>query len=208
MTEKPKSPSRAAGYADTVRALVARDGLTCFLCGHKHATSHTLQADARNPDKPFGLDNLIVTCKPCAKRRNGKKLGAYWRERLLATAAEAAHIEAMARNKDVLSALSGTVVFVPDAAPGTGDEPDPWANIVPTFFVDTRMLVEDYDEIGTKPKNPKHGDVFQEANYHSGEIEEFVFYGEKNKWIELPRAQERGLFPADWPPANVKIWRG
>lgn len=120
MTEKPKSPSRRADYAETVRGLVARDGLVCFLCGHKHATSHTMQADMRNPDGGFELDNLVIVCKPCAKRRNGKRVGAYWRERKSAAAAELAHINMMVSDQAVLKALSATLVLVPHAVDGTG----------------------------------------------------------------------------------------
>ena len=100
-----KPPSRTAGYQGVTRDLVARDGQVCFLCGHKHATVHTLQADPINRDKPFELDNLIVTCKPCAKRRNGKRISAYWRERLSAAAGEIAHIEVIARNQEVILKL-------------------------------------------------------------------------------------------------------
>jgi len=105
MTRPTKSPSRETGYAETVRALVDRDGMVCFLCGHKHATVHTMQADLLNHSKPFALENLVVSCKPCAKRRNGKPVAAYWRERLSAAAAEQAHIEMMGRSRDVVMSL-------------------------------------------------------------------------------------------------------
>jgi hypothetical protein len=125
-----KPPSRNAGYQGVTRDLVARDGQVCFLCGHKHATVHTLQADAKNRDKPFDLDNLIVACKPCAKRRNGKPIGAYWNERLSAAATEIAHINSVALNKEVIMSLREAYaprITTPNAVGITGstDEPKP-----------------------------------------------------------------------------------
>jgi hypothetical protein len=128
-----KPPSRNAGYQGVTRDLVAIHGMVCFLCGHKHATVHTLQADALNRDKPFEIDNLIVACKPCAKRRNGKPIGAYWQERLSAAATEIAHINAVALNKEVILSLREAAappvdeITTPNAVGITGvtDEPKP-----------------------------------------------------------------------------------
>jgi hypothetical protein len=109
------------GYSDTLNALVARDGLVCFLCGKKHATVHTMQSDLVKPDVGFDMDNAVLTCKPCAKRRNGKPLGAYWKERLSAAAAELAHIEAIGRNEDVLDNLRTLMAYAPRITPKTHD---------------------------------------------------------------------------------------
>jgi hypothetical protein len=125
-----KPPSRTAGYQGVTRDLVAIHGMVCFLCGHKHATVHTLQADPINRDKPFDIDNLIVACKPCAKRRNGKPIGAYWNERLSAAATEIAHIKAVGLNKEVIMNLREAYaprITTPNAVGITGvtDEPKP-----------------------------------------------------------------------------------
>ena len=211
MTERTKSPSRMAGYAETVRGLVARDGLVCFLCGHKHATSHTMQADMRNPDGEFELDNLVITCKPCAKRRNGKRIGAYWRERMSAAASEIAHINMMAANQETLRALSDTLSLVPHAVDGTGHtetaEANPWDGIKPTLFIEELCLVVDFDPDTQRPRDAKHGDVYQRQDPISDALEEFVFDGGKGKWVSLPKAQDRGEFPEDWPPADAIVWR-
>jgi hypothetical protein len=105
MAYKATSPSRRSDYAETVRAAADRDGLSCFLCGHKHATVHTLQVDMLTHAKEFSLDNVVLACRPCAKRRNGKSISAYWQERFTAAAAELAHIETMGRNKDTIMQL-------------------------------------------------------------------------------------------------------
>ena len=117
MSDTQLSPSRMTGYADAIQALVARDGLVCFLCGKKHATVHTMQSDLVKPDVGFSMDNAVLTCKPCAKRRNGKPLGAYWNERLSAAAAELAHIETVGRNKEVLENLRRLLDYAPRITP-------------------------------------------------------------------------------------------
>ena len=121
MSSTHMSPSRMTGYGEALGALVARDGLACFLCGKKHATVHTMQSDLVKPDVGFSMDNAVLTCKPCAKRRNGKPLGAYWKERLSAAAAEIAHIETIARNKDVVDSLRALLVYAPSITPKTPD---------------------------------------------------------------------------------------
>jgi hypothetical protein len=117
MARPTKSPSRETGYAETVRALIERDGMVCFLCGHKHATVHTMQADLLNHEHAFELDNLVATCKPCAKRRNGKPVAAYWRERLSAAAAEQAHVKMMGGNSDVIKNLKTVFSYAPRITP-------------------------------------------------------------------------------------------
>jgi hypothetical protein len=211
MTDKTKSPSRMAGYAETMRGLVARDGLVCFLCGHKHATVHTMQGDMRNPDNGFELENLVITCKPCAKRRNGKRIGAYWRERKSAAAAEIAHINMMVEDQEVLRTLSATLSLVPHAVDGTGQtetvEAKPWDGIKPTLFLRELMRQEDFRSDMHVPKMGKHGDVYQYEDVQDGTIQERVFDGGKGKWVDLPKAQERGDFPKEWPPADAAVWR-
>ena len=137
MSNTNVSPSRMTGYADAIQTLVARDGLVCFLCGKKHATVHTMQSDVVKSDVGFNLDNTVLVCKPCAKRRNGKPLSAYWKERLSAAAAELAHIETIGRNKDVVENLRTLLSYAPSITPdvphavdGTGsiNEDDDWSD--------------------------------------------------------------------------------
>ena len=204
MTDKIKSPSRMAGYAETMRGLVARDGLVCFLCGHKHATVHTMQGDMRNPDNGFELDNLVIACKPCAKRRNGKRIGAYWRERMSAAASEIAHINMMAANQETLRALSDTLSLVPHAVDGTGHtepvEAKPWENLAQPVRVFNYDRLTDAEYVAGWPAEwlePQHGDVYQEVT------KDYVFDSADQKWVTLEAAQERGEFPEDWPPADA-----
>jgi hypothetical protein len=202
MTDRTKSPSRMAGYAETMRGLVARDGLVCFLCGHKHATVHTMQGDMRNPAIGFELENLVIACKPCAKRRNGKRIGAYWRERKSAAAAEIAHINMMVEDQEVLKALSATLSLVPNAVEETGHaEADPFALPEnPTVYNYDRMLPEDFDD--GYPANPKHGDVYYYTGYVNGQ-DEYVFDGKSGKWKGFAWATKNDLIPEDWPPVGA-----
>ena len=110
MTNK-KSPSREADYPDSVRSVCERDGMTCFLCGHKHATVHTMQLDLINPTLGYNQRNLVAACKPCAKRRNGKALSAYWTERVSAVATERAHIEAMSMSKATIRRVKELTMY-------------------------------------------------------------------------------------------------
>lgn len=112
-----KSPSRTAGYSSLVADVVARDGLICFLCGHIHSRSGTMQVDFRKPLDNGGeatVDNAIPTCKTCAKRRNQTPVGTYWRKRLIDAQREIAYIHQMAEDADVIRALMTTVVVSRD----------------------------------------------------------------------------------------------
>jgi hypothetical protein len=214
MTDKTKSPSRMAGYNDTMRQLVARDGLVCFLCGHKHATVHTMQSDMRtiaDAGGSFELDNLVIACKPCAKRRNGKPVGAYWRERMSAAAAEQAHIEMMARNKDVLLSLAATLRYAPRITPetphavvGTGSTDNVPNRRRPTriYAYDT-VPPEETESAGpnlNRPKDRQHGDIFIDFDKEVL-VWDALFErkdGTRGAWLTLEKAVAREMFPADW----------
>lgn len=210
MTDKLKSPSRVAGYAGLVRDLVDRDGLTCTLCGHKHSSVHTAQADSLKSDAPFVLENLILTCKPCAKRRNGKPLGAYWRERLEAASAEVAHIRMMGESKQLLSDLAAISALTVPLGDVTGaqkpnGEANPWDNLPRRvrFYNGSTLKPDEYDATTNRPKYTQHGDVY--VDYENSD-EELIYDGLKQKWVYLDAAKERGLIPEQWPPADVEPW--
>ena len=212
MTDKSKSPSRAAGYAGLVRDLVARDGLNCALCGHKHASIHTAQADSLDPEAPYDLPNLLLACKPCAKRRNGKPLGAYWRERLEAASGEIAHIQMMGDNRELLASLASAARAdrgVPLRHVTGAQEPDgdakPWENLPRRvrFYNSATLKEEDYDFETNRPNEAQHGDVY--ADYGNAD-EEYIYDAGRQKWVYVSTAQERGVIPEQWPPADVEHW--
>ena len=205
-----KPPSRTAGYKGLTRDLVARDGQVCFLCGHKHATVHTLQADPINRDKDFELDNLIVACKPCAKRRNGKPIGAYWHERLSAAAAEIAHIEVIGRNKEVILSLREASVPVakgpttPNAVGITGSTVPTRA---PRFYDYTNMAYDDSGDDG-RPLDVQHLDVFADEHARGeGGFKVYLVEDGEGAWKSMKWAVKNDKVPEGWETSDkLAIW--
>jgi len=213
MTDKSKSPSRAAGYAGLVRDLVARDGLNCALCGHKHASIHTAQADSLDPEAPYDLPNLLLACKPCAKRRNGKPLGAYWRERLEAASGEIAHIQMMGDNRELLASLASAARAdrgVPLRHVTGAQEPDgdakPWENLPRRVRVYDSDRLRQHELDNGSPKDVQHGDVFVQRVGVNLDILETVYDSVAGRWISAENAQSRGVVPDPWPPSDVEHW--
>ena len=214
MTDKSKSPSRAAGYAGLVRDLVARDGLNCALCGHKHASIHTAQADSLDPEAPYDLPNLLLACKPCAKRRNGKPLGAYWRERLEAASGEIAHIQMMGDNRELLASLASAARAdrgVPLRHVTGAQKPDgdakPWENLPRRVRFYSSKRLHSYEKVvGGYPADVQHGDMFEDHDRKEGEMLTLLYDGVAGRWISADNAQTRGVVPDPWPPRDAEHW--
>lgn len=210
------SPSRKAGYSSLMVDAVARDGLTCFLCGQIHTRTDTMQVDFRKPLENGGQpdsDNAIPVCKPCAKRRNQSPVGTYWRKRLIDAQREISYIHQMAEDTEILRAIAATV-RVDRGVPlreGTGaqapsGEVKPWENLPRRVrFYNSAMLGEaDYDRATNRPRHAQHGDVY--ADYGNAD-EEYIYDSASRKWLYVSTAQERGVIPEQWPPADVEQWK-
>lgn len=214
---RPRKPNEQTELLD---ALAMRDGLVCFMCGAIHSRAATMAVDRIDHDIELEekTDNYIVACKTCVRRRDKRPLLAYLKTRLRAARAEVEYLSDLPTEAKILQMLTRPLHYTPRITPdvhhavdGTGqaESANPWDGVVPTLYVEERMLPEDY-ETGRNidgPRNPKHGDVYQREDYHTQELEEFVFDAETGRWRDLAKMQEGGLFPADWPPANAVVWR-
>lgn len=85
------APKRKPPADPLAHALQRRDGLNCFLCGTKHKSLRSMSvgyvANTKSTDEAF------LACITCNKRRDGKPLMAYLRERAIAADAELNYIK-------------------------------------------------------------------------------------------------------------------
>jgi hypothetical protein len=210
-------PKKSTDRADLLDALAARDGLVCFMCGAIHSRAATMVVDRIDHDIELEeeTDNYIVACKTCVRRRDKRPLLAYLKMRLRAARAEVEYLSDLPTEAKILQMLTRPLHYAPGIMPhavdGTGQtetvEAKPWDGIKPTLFLRELMRQEDFRSDIHVPKMGKHGDVYQYEDVQDGTIQERVFDGAKQKWVDLPKAQERGEFPADWPPADAAVWR-
>ena len=119
MTEK-MTPSRRSDYAAMYVTLLDRDPLVCFLCGERHTRSAAMQVDYVVPPSAGGkfvAENLVLACKPCAKRRNQKPLSVYWQQRLVASRGEATHITALIEDPTIMERIRAATAYAPRIQP-------------------------------------------------------------------------------------------
>ena len=119
MTET-MTPSRRGDYAAMYVTLLNRDPLVCFLCGERHTRSAAMQLDYVVPPTDGGefvAENLVLTCKPCAKRRNQKPLSVYWQQRLVAARGEATHITALTEDPTIMDRIRAATMYAPRIQP-------------------------------------------------------------------------------------------
>lgn len=119
------APKRKPVNNPVAHALQRRDGLTCFLCGRAHKTLQTMSVgyvgDVKNTDEAF------LACSPCNKRRDGKPIMAYLRERAIAADAELSYIKTFMHPKGEVNGLQEAlrvpiyVGLVEETAPVTTD---------------------------------------------------------------------------------------
>jgi hypothetical protein len=209
------SPSRVAGYSTLLSDVIARDGLVCFLCGHIHARSDTMQVDFRKPLDSGGeadVGNAIPTCRTCAKRRNRTPIGAYWRKRLVDAQREIAYIHQMAEDAEIMRALAsaarvdrGVPLRHVTGAQETDGDAKPWENLPRRvrFYNSATLSESEYDRVTNRPKDAQHGDVY--ADYGNAD-EEYIYDSANHKWIAESKARERGVIPEQWPPKDVEAW--
>lgn len=208
-----KSPSRHAGYSSLMVDAVARDGLTCFLCGQIHTRADTMQVDFRTPLDSGGsadADNAIPVCKTCAKRRNQSPIGAYWRKRLIDAQRETAYIHQMAEDKELLDTLAATVrvgrgvplrdVTGTQGPAGTSKSQETATRRVRQYDSE-RMNPEEVGVSGW-PKSARHGDMYM--NHNDGI--NYTYSDAHEQWLDAEYAQERDIIPAQWPPRDVEPW--
>ena len=199
-----KSPSRSAGYVNLLPEAIAQHGLVCYLCGQIHSRADTMQADFKSPQNEGRSGNVIPVCKTCAKRRKQSPIGSYWKKRLIDAQREIAYITQMVEDADIMARLTATVIL---SNSGSVEETEsfgkPWENLKrrPRFYNSTTLKSDELTNVN-KPKDTQHGDIFVD---HDND-EEFVYDGVNKKWIFLEKAEERGLLPDVWPPANVETW--
>jgi hypothetical protein len=210
------SPSRVAGYSTLLSDAIARDGLVCFLCGHIHARSDTLQVDFRKPLDSGGeadSDNAIPTCKTCAKRRNRTPVGAYWRKRLVDAQREIAYIHQMAEDAEIMRTLAATVNVdrgvplrhVTGAHESDGDA-KPWENLPRRVRIYDSERLRQHELDNGSPKDVQHGDVFVQRVGVNLDILETVYDSVDGRWISADNAQTRGVVPDPWPPRDAEHW--
>ncbi len=77
--------------------LLETAGRACFLCGKLHSTGHTMAVDHVDPANKTDA-SAFLACKACVRQRRGKPLGAYLKERFVASHNEHEHIREMAQN--------------------------------------------------------------------------------------------------------------
>jgi len=215
-----KSPSRVAGYSNLMIDAVARDGLVCFLCGHIHSRSDTMQVDFRKPLDSGGTadaDNAIPTCKTCAKRRNQSPIGAYWRKRLVDAQREIAYIHQMAEDAEIMKTLAASVQVSRDvplrditgaeieAVEEVAAEPagEPWENLKRRVrLYNSNTLRPEEMTIASFPKDAQHGDMYVDHNTGAASI----YDSADDMWIADDIAQDTGVVPEKWPPRDIETW--
>jgi hypothetical protein len=75
------APRRSKNRDFTLEAIVERDGSTCFMCGMPHGRIDQLQVDwVDNPSD--NLEMAFAACKTCVRRRDGRALGGYMKQRM------------------------------------------------------------------------------------------------------------------------------
>ena len=130
------APKRKPPADPLAHALQRRDGLNCFLCGTKHKNLRSMSvgyvANKKDTEEAF------LACITCNKRRDGKDLMAYLRERAIAADAELSYINTFMRPKSDYHPLQESLrvpIYI-------GDMSDPTAPVT-TETAPTERRIQD-----------------------------------------------------------------
>lgn len=79
MSSKKGDPRLSRKYKEVRLKALARDGYTCYYCGHegKEMTIDHIIPVSKAPELAIDINNMVTACKPCNSSKGSRSQGSF-----------------------------------------------------------------------------------------------------------------------------------